>query len=94
MAELFDRIKAAVSEGRFVVSDHADNMLLERAITSWQVETGIAEGHLLVERPNDKPFPAIEVEQVLPDGTPVKAIWSWNRLDSMAKLVTVHFFDR
>ena len=59
----------------------------------WQVVAGLEDGELLVERPSAKPNPAVEVEQILPDGTRFKAVWSILKQSSVAKLVTVHFFD-
>jgi hypothetical protein len=56
MAEIFDRIRSAVIEGRYMVGDHADNALLERAIASWQLEAGIMEAKLLRERPSRIPW--------------------------------------
>lgn len=50
-------------------------------------------GELLLERPDDKPNPAIEVQERLPDGTEFKAVWSHLSRSGVAKLVTVHFFD-
>ena len=40
------------------------------------------------------PNPAVEVREPLPDGTEFKAVWSHLRQSGVAKLVTVHFFDR
>ena len=54
---------------------------------------GLDEGHMLIERPSASPNPAVEVEQVLPDGTQFKAVWSLLKRSGVAKLVTVHFFD-
>jgi hypothetical protein len=48
---------------------------------------------LLLEKPEDLPNPAIEVRQSLPDGTEIKAVWSYLPNNGVAKLVTVHFFD-
>lgn len=93
MAELFDRIRAAVAAGRYVVGLHAADRLQERRTSEWQVVASSSDGRLLRERPHDRPNPAVEVEQVLPDGTAVKAVWSWLGPDEVAKLVTVHFFD-
>ncbi len=94
MGELFHRIRAAVAEGRYLVGVHAGNQLDERGIPDWQVVAGLPEGVLLCERPSDRPNPAVEVEQLLPDGTAVKAVWSWLPHHHAAKLVTVHYFDR
>lgn len=93
MGELFDRIRLAVEEDRVVIGNHADNRLRERRIPVWQVVAGIHEAHLIAERLQSKPNPSIEVEQLLPDGTAVKAVWSWLRYNEHAKLVTVHYYD-
>jgi hypothetical protein len=75
------------------VGQHASERLEERGILEWQAAAGMADGVLLVERPRDKPNPAVEVRESLPDGTEVKAVWSLLRASGVAKLVTVHFFD-
>ena len=51
-------------------------------------------GELIAEKPRSKPNPTIEVRERLPDATEVKAVWSVLRQSGVAKLVTVHFFDR
>jgi hypothetical protein len=48
----------------------------------------------LAERRDAKPNPVIEVSELLPDGTPIKAVWAYLSNMNVAKLVTVHFFDR
>ena len=60
----------------------------------WQVVAGLDDGELIFERPDATPNPAVEVRETLPDGTDFKAIWSHLRDSGVAKLVTVHFFDR
>jgi hypothetical protein len=94
MGRLFDQIRAAVADGRVLVSSHADDAVRERGMVVWQVITGLAEGRLLLERPSATPNPVAEVEQVLSDGTPVKAVWAYIVVLDAAKLVTVHYFDR
>jgi hypothetical protein len=56
--------------------------------------TGLEDGVLLAERPGSRPIPAVEVCETLPDGTEFKVVWSLLRPCNVAKLVTVHFFDR
>lgn len=92
MGELFDRMKHAVRENRYLFSDHADNMLRERGLTHWQIVHGVEHARILSERPQTKPNPSVEVEQILPDGT--QAVWAYVRAVDFAKLVTIHFFDR
>jgi len=60
----------------------------------WQAIAGLEDGELAAERPDAKPNPAVEVRESLPDGTEFKAVWSHLRDTGVAKLVTVHFFDR
>jgi hypothetical protein len=59
----------------------------------WQAVAGLEDGEFVLERPGATPNPAVEVREVLPDGTEFKAVWSHLRRSGVAKLVTVHFFD-
>ena len=93
MGRLFDEIRRLVRDGRYVVGQHAAERLDERGVLEWQVVDGLAAGELLTERPGAVPNPAIEVDQVLADGTPVKAVWSRLRSVDVAKLVTEHYYD-
>lgn len=93
MGALFTRIRRLVTEGQYVVGLHAGERLEERGVMEWQAAAGIEEGELLVEREDAQPNPAVEVEELLPDGRAFKAVWSYLRHSNVAKLVTVHFFD-
>lgn len=94
MGELYERVRRAVRMERYVFGDHADNALRDRGIMHWQIVTGLEEGRLLIERPSARPNPMVEVEQILADGTSIKAVWAYLQALDCAKLVTVHFFDR
>jgi len=94
MGAVFDRIRIAVAERRYLIGAQAGNQLDERGIADWQIPVGLAEGRLLRERPGARPNPIVEVEQLLSDGTAVKAVWSWLPYHEAAKLVTVHFLGR
>jgi len=94
MGELFRTIRQLVSEEKYLVGEHASERLEERGIIEWQAVAGLTEGQLLRERLDAEPNPAIEVQETLPDGTEFKAVWSHLRQAGVAKLVTVHFFDR
>ncbi|MEX0713459.1 MAG: DUF4258 domain-containing protein [Pirellulales bacterium] len=93
MGKLYKNICQLVSEGRYVVGEHASERLEERGIMEWQAVGALEDGELLTERPRDKPNPAVEVRESLPDGTEFKAVWSYLKQSGVAKLVTVHFFD-
>jgi hypothetical protein len=82
-----------VDANQYVIGQHAAERLEERGAMEWQAVAGLVEGELLAERPKAKPNPAIEVRQLLPDGTAFKAVWSHLAQSGVAKLVTVHFFD-
>ncbi len=60
----------------------------------WQAVAGLANGSLLIERPNARPNPAVEVRESLPDGAEFNAVWSCLPRAGVAKLVTVYFLDR
>jgi hypothetical protein len=94
MGKLYDTIKKLVEEESYIVGDHASERLEERGIMEWQAVAALANGDLIVEKPKSKPNPTIEVKETLPDGTEFKAVWSWLRQSNVAKLVTVHFFDK
>jgi hypothetical protein len=94
MARLIDIVRTLVAEDKYVVGEHASERLEERGIMEWQVVAGFADARLLVERSDAEPNPVVEVLEMLPDGTEFKAVWSHLRTSGVAKLVTVHFFDR
>ena len=91
MGKLFEQIKRAVEQDRFLVSWHADERFEEREITAWQMVTGLQGAELVRERPRSKPNPSVIVRQYLPDGSEVEAIWSWLAGTGEAKLVTAYF---
>jgi hypothetical protein len=94
MGRLFETIRQLVVAERYVVGEHASERLEERGVLEWQVVSRLDEGELIVERPKAKPNPTVEVRELLADGIEVKAVWSHLRQTGVAKLVTVHFFDR
>lgn len=94
MGQLLNTIRQLVAEEKYVVGQHASERLEERGIMEWQAVAGLEDGELIVERLDAEPNPAIEVRECLPDGTEFKAVWSHLRQSGVAKLVTVHFFDR
>ena len=93
MGKLYDQIRQAVREDRFVVGWHADEMCEEREVTDWQIVAGLEQAALVRERPRSKPNPSIVVRQELADGTEVEVIWSWLSESRRAKLVTVYFSE-
>lgn len=93
MGKLFERIREAVKQDRFLVAWHADERFEERGVTDWQVVAGLENAELIRERPRSKPNPSIIVRQVLTDGSEVEVVWSWLAETGRAKLVTVYFPD-
>ena len=94
MGQLFETIRQLVAEEKYVVGQHASERLEERGIMEWQVVAGLEDGELIAERADAIPNAAVEVRESLPDGTEFKAVWSHLPQSGVAKLVTVHFFDR
>jgi len=77
-----------------VIGQHASERLDERGIMELQVIAGLNDGQLIAERPGSIPNPSVEVCEVLPDGFHIKVVWWYLPQSGVAKLVTVHFFDR
>jgi hypothetical protein len=93
MGRLFEKIQSLVNQERYVIAQHAAERLEERGILEWQVVDGVETGSLIIERTKTLPNPAVEILEILADGTQVKAVWSHIISADVAKLVTVHFFD-
>jgi hypothetical protein len=93
MPLLHRRIRELVLANRYLIGEHAAERLAERGVLEWQLVEGLEQGQLIVEHPQAQPNPAIEVRQMLIDGTPVKAVWSCIESIETAKLVTVHYLD-
>ena len=91
MGKLFERIRAAVRDDRFLVSWHADERSEEREVAVWQLVAGLEEANLKRERPVSKPHSSIVVREELVDGTEVEVIWAWLPESRRAMLVTVYF---
>lgn len=93
MGKLFNKIREAVANDRFVVSWHADERCEERGVTAWQLVAGLQDAELVRERPRSKPLPSVVVRSELVDGSAVEVIWAWMSESRRAKLVTVYFQD-
>ncbi len=93
MGRIWEQIRTAVREDRFLVSWHDDERCEERGVTDWQLVAGIDDAKLVNERPGSRPNPSVIVRQELMDGGEVEVIWAWLRESRRAKLVTVYFRD-
>lgn len=94
MASLHEQIRRLVESEKYAIGLHAAERLEERGIMEWQAVAGFEDAELIAERPNAQPNSTIELRETLPDGTEFKAVWSLLRQTGVAKLVTVHFFDK
>jgi hypothetical protein len=93
MGQLLKTIRRLVSENRYLIGLHALERLEERQILEWQVVSGLEDAIVILARPEAMPNPAVEVRELLPDGTEIKAVWSYLPHSNVAKLITVHYFD-
>jgi len=62
MGKLFERIKRAVREDRFLVGWHADERFEERAVTDWQIVSGFENAELvslILQLSSAKCFPTV-----------------------------------
>lgn len=93
MPELHHEIRRLVLAERYLISEHAAERLAERGILEWQAVATMSDGRLVAERLDEQPHPVVELLHELPDGTPVKSVWSLVRAIDVAKLVTVHYLE-
>jgi hypothetical protein len=84
-------ILSSIEQGRYLVTDHADERLRERGILLWQVLEGVGRPICTFDDPGATPFPKSEIDFYLVDGTRVRSVWSWSRASGTARLVTIHF---
>lgn len=71
MGRLFQDLRRLIAGEKYVIGLHAAERLEEREIMEWQVVAGVAHGQLIVERPEAKPNPTVEVRELLSDGTEI-----------------------
>jgi hypothetical protein len=83
---LFERVRSAVANDRYVVGWHADERCEEREVTIWQIVSGLEQATLVRERPRSKPNPSVVVRQLLADGTEIEVVWAWLADSGRAKL--------
>ncbi len=88
--DLLQTIRVAVGEGRFLVTRHARQRLAERGLRLWQIEVGLQKGRLISIDVDAEPNPCVNLEQDLPDGTRVMAVWAWMATTQRAILVTAY----
>lgn len=93
MTPLAGTILSLIAADRYLVGAHAAERLDERGIMEWQVIEAMPSARFLTDRPDGMPNPVAEFVLLLPDGTPIKAVWSLLAGSGVAKLVTVHYFE-
>jgi hypothetical protein len=93
MGSLWDQVRAAVAEERYLVSWHADERCEEQGVTEWQLVSGADDAVVVEERLWTQPNPSVVVRQLLTDGSEVEVVWAWMPKSGRAKLVTVYFPD-
>ena len=91
MDRLFERIRRAVREERIVFTVHADNRLHERNVERWHLIESFETGHVIQSHRSARPDPKLVVEQMIPSGETVIAVWGYVKSIRKAKLITVYF---
>jgi hypothetical protein len=88
---LFQMIRTLVNSDQYLIGLHASERLEQRGVHEWQIIAAMPDCELLQERSQNLPNPVVEVECLLPDGTPVVVVWAFLPQSQCAKLVTVFF---
>jgi hypothetical protein len=93
MSALNARIVALIQADQWGLTWHTNDSIQERAVEIWQIVGLTLEGRLLREVQDARPRPKVEIEILLPDGTPAKVVWAYDAHLDRAILITVHFFS-
>lgn len=80
----------AVREGRFVVTDHADEEARNDRLTLDEILASVNAGEVIEEYPRDHPYPSCPVFGFNPRGEPIHSVWAYNELTGFAVLITVY----
>jgi hypothetical protein len=91
MERLYERIRRAVREERVVFTVHADERLWERKVERWHLLESFESGAIIQAHRGRRTEAKVLVQQVLPSGEEVIAVWTYVRSIECAKLITVYF---
>lgn len=92
MSETLRRIRELVRTGRFRVSYHGDEELLDDRISSREAVDGVESAQVIEEYGDTGRGPSVLVLQRISDGSLIHAVWgiAFNRLAGPAVLVTAY----
>jgi len=83
-------LKQAIRDGKFRVSDHADEEANADSLLLDDVLESVLTGEIIEEYPTDWPYPSCLVLGFTGGREPVHSVWAYNAANAWAVLVTVY----
>ncbi|MBW1997710.1 MAG: DUF4258 domain-containing protein [Deltaproteobacteria bacterium] len=80
----------SIKENKFRVTDHADEEASNDGISLREAFETIANGQIIEQYPDDKPFPSCLLFSKLKKGEPIHTVWAFNSATDSSVLITIY----
>ena len=87
------QIRAAFREGRYKITVHARQQMIDREIYREDLDYVFDHGEIIHEVPNARPHPKAQVSAMLPNGATLIVVVSKPKKSQLFRIVTVFFSD-
>ncbi len=89
----FQQIRSAFHEGRYKITVHARQQMIDREIYRDDLEYAFEHGMIIHQAPNARPHPKVQVAVALPNEQILIVVVSKPRRKQVFRIVTVFFKD-
>ena len=86
-------IRSAFEEGRYKITFHARQQMLDREIYREDLAYVFDQGEIIREAPNARPNPKVQVAALLPNNRTLIVVVSKPRSSQIIRIVTVFYND-
>ena len=83
-------ICACIREGRYRVTEHADEETYNDGLSLNDVTYTLLAGEIIEQYPDDKPYPSCLIFGVNKNKEPIHSVWAYNKDVGAAVLITVY----
>lgn len=87
---MLTELKLAVAQGRYNVTNHADEELVKDGLTFNDVREALGVGEVIENYPNDFPYPSCLIFGTNKKNDPIHAVWAYAVHKDIAILVTAY----
>jgi hypothetical protein len=93
MPDFTDRIRQAVANNNYRLTDHARKRKNKRGVLESEVTAAILQGEVIERRPNAKPLPKCLFMKEARPGQPLYVSCAYNEQRQQARVITIHWRD-